>query len=58
MDAELLYRTKLREIEREAQRIRLISAAKEARHRPSASKAEEGCLSIPRLLRTLRPASS
>jgi peptide deformylase len=57
MDAELLYRTKLREIEREAQRIHLISAAKEARHRPAASKTEEGCLSIPRLLRTLRPAS-
>ena len=57
MDTELLYRTKLREIEREAQRIRLISAAKEGRRRPAGSHAERGCVSIPRLLRALRPAS-
>jgi len=57
MDAELLHRTKLQEIEREVRRMRLIAAAKEARHRPATSKTEEGCLSIPRLLRTLRPAS-
>jgi len=57
MDAELLYRTKLREIEREAQRIHLISAAKEARRRPVA-QAERRCAPIPQwLLRALRPAS-
>ena len=65
MDAEILYRTKLREIEREVQRIRLISAAKEARRRPAASPAERRCPPIPlRLLRhawrqagALRPSS-
>ena len=58
MDAELLYRTKLREIEREAQRIHLISAAKEPRNRPAASETERRCAPIPQwLLRALRPAS-
>jgi hypothetical protein len=58
MDAELLYRTKLQEIEREVRRMRLIAAAKEPGHRPSASETERRCAPIPQwLLRALRPAS-
>ena len=58
MDAELLYRTKLQEIEREAQRVRLVAAAKEAAIRPDAPEAERRCSPIPRrLLRALRPSS-
>ena len=30
MDAEILYRTKLQEIEREVRRMRLLAAAREA----------------------------
>jgi hypothetical protein len=58
MDAELLYRTKLQEIEREARRVRLVAAAKEPGNRPAASGTERRCAPIPRwLLRALRPAS-
>jgi len=58
MDAEMLYRAKLQEMEREARQIRLIAAAKDASPRPRHSSHErERCLSIPRLLRALRPTS-
>ena len=58
MDAELLYKTKLQEIEREAQRVRLVAAAKEAPNHPAAPGAERRCSPIPsRLLRALRPSS-
>jgi len=54
----MLYRTKLQEIEREAQRVRLVAAAKEAPNRPASEPAARRCPSIPlRLLRALRPAS-
>ena len=57
MDAELLYRTKLLEVEREAQHVRLVAMAKEGRNRPIASQEGRRCPSIPlRLLRALRPA--
>jgi hypothetical protein len=57
MDVELLYRTKLQEIEREAQRASLVAAAKEAANRPAAPEAERRCMPIPsRLLRALRPS--
>jgi len=58
MDTEMLYRTKLQEIEREAQRVRLVAAAKEAPNRPASEPAARRCPSIPlRLLRALRSAS-
>ena len=58
MDAQLLFRTILQEKEREAQRIRLVAAAKEVRKRPAAPETERRCASIPvRLLRALRPSS-
>ena len=57
MDAEMLYRAKLQEIEREARQIRLVAAAKGAASKKRRAGSEEGCLSIPRLLRALRPAS-
>ena len=65
MDTELLYRAKLQEIEREAQRVRLVANAKKTLNRPGASEPERRCLPIPsRLLRracrqagALRPAS-
>ena len=58
MDVELLYRTKLQEIGREAQRASLVAAAKEAPNRPASEPAARRCPSIPlRLLRALRPGS-
>jgi hypothetical protein len=57
MDTEMLYRTKLQEIEREVRRMRLLAAAREATCRRDDSAARR-CPSIPlRLLRALRPAS-
>ncbi|MDO8613567.1 MAG: hypothetical protein Q7R32_12210 [Dehalococcoidia bacterium] len=57
MDAEMMYRTKLQEIEREVRRMRLLAAAREATCRRDDSAARR-CPSIPlRLLRALRPAS-
>ena len=60
MDTELLYRTKLQEMEREICRMRLLAAAREAtpRGRPASGPVARRCPSIPlRLLRALRPAS-
>ena len=59
MDAEILYRTKLQEIEREVRRMRLLAAARGAtpRGRRDDSVAQT-CPPIPlRLLRALRPSS-
>jgi len=57
MDAEILYRTKLPEIEREVRRMRLLAAAREATCRRDDSVAQR-CPPIPRrLLRALRPSS-
>ena len=55
MDAQLLFRAKIREMEREAERVRLVAAAKEARNGPVTAKAARGCPSMP--LRLLRRAS-
>jgi len=57
MDAEMLYRAKLQEMELEARKIGLVAAAKDAASEKRPADSEEGCLSIPRLLRALRPAS-
>ena len=59
MDTEMLYRTKLQEIEREAQHVRLVAAAKAAGTRPGVPEpATRSCPSMPlRLLRALRPSS-
>jgi hypothetical protein len=58
MDAELLHRTKLQEIEREVRRMRLIAAAKDGANHTAAPEAERRCPPIPsRLLRALRPSS-
>ena len=67
MDAEILYRTKLQEIEREVRRMWLLAAAREAtpRGRPAPEPAARRCPPIPlRLLRhawrqagALRPSS-
>ena len=60
MDTEMLYRTKLQEIEREVRRMRLLAPVREAtpRGRPASGPAARRCPSIPlRLLRALRPAS-
>ena len=60
MDTEMLYRTKLQEIEREVRRMRLLASVREAtpRGRPASEPAARRCPSIPlRLLRALRPSS-
>jgi len=58
MYTELLYRTKLQEIEREAQRVRLVAEAKQTANRQAAPEAERRCSPIhSRLLRALRPSS-
>ena len=60
MDTEMLYRTKLQEMEREICRMRLLAAPREATPpgRPAPGPAARRCPSIPlRLLRALRPAS-
>ena len=60
MDTEMLYRTKLQEIEREVRRMRLLAPVREAtpRGRPASEPAARRGPSIPlRLLRALRPSS-
>ncbi|HLB26618.1 MAG TPA: hypothetical protein VJN32_03135 [Dehalococcoidia bacterium] len=57
MDAEMLYRAKLQEMELEARKIRLVAAAKDAGSEKRPTDSGERCRSIPRLLRALRPAS-
>jgi hypothetical protein len=60
MDVEMLYRTKLQEIEREVRRMRLLASG-EATPRGDAAASEpvaRRCAPVPRrLLRALRPAS-
>ena len=59
MDTEMLYRTKLQEIEREVRRMRLLASAREATFRGRRDDSvAQGCPPITlRLLRALRPSS-
>ena len=60
MNAEILYRTKLQEIEREVRRMRLLASVREAtpRGRPAPEPAAQRRPLTPlRLLRALRQSS-